>query len=113
MALIYIIGSALFMGISYSLTPSSKNKIEKESEDLNYMLIQNGSEYKLVSSEKDDLGVNFQEKSRNIIKLCKEYCGINLTLNNGKGRKKVIRYIREYERMGKVEFIRYYKKKTI
>lgn len=110
MALIYIIGSALFMGISYSLTPSTKEKVE---EDLNYMLIQNGSEYKLVSSEKDDLGINFQEKSRNLIKLCKECCGINLTLNNGKGRKKVIRYIRDYESMGKVEFIRFYNKKTI
>lgn len=113
MALIYIIGSALFMGISYSLTPSSKDKIETVEEDLNYMLIQNGSEYKLVSSEQDDLGISFQEKSRKLIKLCKEYCGINLTLNTGKGRRKVIRYIREYERMGKVEFIRFYNKKTI
>jgi len=113
MALIYIIGSALFMGISYSLTPLSKDKIEKEDEDLNYMLIRNGSEYKLVSSEKEELGVTFQEKSRNLIKVCKEECGLNLTLNNKKGRKKVIRYIRDYERMGKVEFIRYYKKKTI
>jgi len=114
MALIYIIGSALFMGISYSLTPSTKDKIEIEKEeDLNYMLIRNGSEFKLVSSEKDDLGVNFQEKSRSLIKLCKEDCGLNLTLKTTKGRKKVIRYIRDYERMGKVEFIRYYKKKTI
>jgi|TARA_B110001469_G_C9341651_1_gene180992 hypothetical protein len=111
MALIYIIGSAFIMGISYSLTSSTKEKIEKVSEDLNYMLIKNVSEYKLVSSEKDDLGVNFQEKSRKLIKLCKEECGINLTLNNNKGRKKIIRYIRDYDRMGKVEFIRYYNKK--
>lgn len=75
------------------------------------MLIRNGSEYKLVSSDKDDLGVNFQEKSKQLIKVCKEECGLNLTLNNRKGRQKVIRYIRDYERMGKIEFIKYYNKK--
>jgi hypothetical protein len=115
----YIIGSgltALIGGISYNYLFIRKEKLE-ENEDLNesikYSLIDEKLTDNLVSSkETPKLGITFKEKSDSIVKICREDCGFECRNNSKKDRQKLLRYIREYEKLGKVGFINNHKKKT-
>ena len=114
----YIIGSgltALIGGISYNYLFIRKEKLE-ENEDLNesikYSLIDEKLTDNLVSSkETPKLGITFKEKSDYIVKICREDCGFECRNNSKKDRQKLLRYIREYEKLGKVGFINNHKKK--
>jgi len=119
MALVsYIIGSgltAIIGGISYNylfIKEENLEDIEDLSESINYSLIDEKLNDNLVSSkETPKLGVTFKEKSNSIIKICKEDCGFEFRNNSKKDRQKLLRYIREYERLGKVGFVNNHKKK--
>ena len=111
----YIIGSgltALIGGISYNYL-----FIKEEKEDLNvsinYSLIDEKLNDNLVSSkETPKLGITFKDKSNSIIKICREDCGFECRNNSKKDRQKLLRYIREYEKLGKLGFVNNHKKKS-
>jgi hypothetical protein len=114
----YIIGSgltALIGGISYNYLFIKEENIEAQndlSESINYSLIDEKLNDNLVSSkETPKLGVTFKEKSDTIVKICREDCGFECRNNSKKDRQKLLRYIREYEKIGKVGFINIHKKK--
>ena len=119
MALIsYIVGSgltALIGGVSYRYFSGKKENeaLNKDlNESINYSLIDEKLIETLVSSKKTPpLGVTFQEKSNSIIKICREDCGFECRKNSKKDRQKLLRYIREYEKLGKVGFVNNHKKK--
>jgi len=119
MALVsYIIGSgltAIIGGISYNylfIKEENLEDIEDLSESINYSLIDEKLNDNLVSSkETPKLGVTFKEKSNSIIKICKEDCGFEFRNNSKKDRQKLLRYIREYEKIGKLGFVTNHKKK--
>jgi hypothetical protein len=116
----YIVGSgltALISGVSYKYF-SYKKDIEEleESTDLNgsinYSLIDEKLKETMVSSKKSpSLGVTFQDKCTSIIKICREDCGFDCRNNGKKDRQKLLRYIREYEKIGKIGFVTNHKKK--
>jgi len=114
----YIVGSgltALIGGVSYRYF-SSKTENEDLNEDLNesinYTLIDEKLKETLVSSKKTpSLGVTFQDKCNSIIKICREDCGFECRKNSKKDRQKLLRYIREYEKLGKIGFVNNHKKK--
>ena len=116
----YIVGSgltALISGVSYKYF-SYKKDIEEleESTDLNgsinYSLIDEKLKETMVSSKKSpSLGVTFQDKCTSIIKICREDCGFECRNNGKKNRQKLLRYIREYEKLGKIGFVNNHKKK--
>jgi hypothetical protein len=119
MALIsYIVGSgltALIGGVSYKFF-SSKKEIDTNLEDLNesinYSLIDEKLKETVVSSKKSPkLGITFQDKCKSIIKICKEDCGFECRNNGKKDRQKLLRYISEYEKIGKLGFVANHKKK--
>ena len=119
MALIsYIVGSgltALIGGVSYRYF-SGKTENEALNEDLNesinYSLIDEKLKETVVSSKKTpSLGVTFQDKCNSIIKICREDCGFECRKNSKKDRQKLLRYIREYEKLGKLGFVNNHKKK--
>ena len=67
-----------------------------------------------VSSNKSlSLGITFAQKCQAITNLCKSKCGFDpnhkYTKNN---RQKLMRYIKEYERIGLNQFIKNHKKKN-
>jgi len=118
MALIsYIVGSsltALIGGVSYNYLFSKKDiEINKDlNETIKYALIDEKLKETIVSSSKSpSLGVTFQDKSNSIILLCREECGFECRNNSKKDRQKLLRYIREYEKVGKIGFIHNHKKK--
>ena len=119
MALIsYIVGSgltALIGGVSYryfSGKTENEELNEELNESINYSLIDEKLIETMVSSKKSpSLGVTFQEKSNSIIKICKDDCGFECRKNSKKDRQKLLRYIREYEKLGKLGFINNHKKK--
>ena len=119
MALIsYIVGSgltALIGGVSYKFFISKKEidtNLEDLNESINYSLIDEKLNDNLVSSkETPKLGITFKDKSNSIIKICREDCGFECRNNSKKDRQKLLRYIREYEKIGKVGFINIHKKK--
>ena len=114
----YIVGSgltALIGGVSYRYF-SGKTENEDLNEDLNesinYALIDEKLKETLVSSKKTpSLGVTFQDKCNSIIKICREDCGFECRKNSKKDRQKLLRYIREYEKIGKLGFVNNHKKK--
>jgi hypothetical protein len=115
MALIsYIVGSgltALIGGVSYRYF-SGKKENEDLNESINYSLIDEKLKETVVSSKKSpSLGVTFQDKCNSIIKICREDCGFECRKNSKKDRQKLLRYIREYEKLGKVGFVNNHKKK--
>ena len=118
----YIIGSgltALIGGISYNYLFIKENKIEDNedlnedlNESINYSLIDEKLNDNLVcSKETPKLGITFKDKSNSIIKICKEECGFEFINNSKKDRQKLLRYIREYEKIGKLGFVNNHKKK--
>jgi hypothetical protein len=113
----YIVGSgltALIGGVSYRYLYSEKEINIKEdlNESINYSLIDEKFKETVVSSKKTPpLGITFQDKSNSIIKICREDCGFECRKNNKKDRQKLLRYIREYEKLGKIGFITNHKKK--
>lgn len=114
----YIIGSgltALIGGISYNYLVIKEENIEEKnnlSESINYSLIDEKLNDNLVSSKATpNLGVTFKDKSNSIIKICREDCGFECRNNSKKDRQKLLRYIREYEKIGKIGFINNHMKK--
>jgi len=113
----YIIGSgltALIGGFSYNYLFIKEEKEEKEAlnESINYSLIDEKLNDNLVSSkETPKLGITFKDKSNSIIKICREDCGFECRNNSKKDRQKLLRYIREYEKLGKLGFVNNHKKK--
>ena len=114
----YIIGSgltALIGGISYNYLVSKEEVQESKSlnESINYSLIDEKLNDNLVSSkETPKLGITFKDKSNSIIKICREDCGFECRNNSKKDRQKLLRYIREYEKLGKLGFVNNHKKKS-
>ena len=110
----YIVGSSLtaLIGINY-LFNKKDNEINKDLNDsINYALIDEKLKEIIVSSSKSpSLGITFQDKSNSIILLCREECGFECRNNTKKDRQKLLRYIREYEKNGKLGFIHNHKKK--
>jgi len=124
MAIPYIIGSgltALLGGISYRYFLDDEKIVDelKQTEKIDYSLIDEKLNEIVVSSNKSPLlGVTFKEKSNSIIKICNEQCGLSITYYNSKAiRKRLGKYIREYEKIGLDGFIynhkKILKKKTI
>lgn len=114
----YIIGSgltALIGGISYNYLFIKEEKLlenEDLNESINYSLIDEKLNDNLVcSKETPKLGITFKDKSNSIIKICKEECGFEFINNSKKDRQKLLRYIREYEKIGKLGFVNNHKKK--
>jgi hypothetical protein len=113
----YIIGSgltALIGGISYNYLFSKEEVQERQSlnESINYSLIDEKLNDNLVSSKQSPkLGVTFKDKCNAIIIICKEDCGFECRDNSKKDRQKLLRYIREYEKIGKLGFVNNHKKK--
>lgn len=120
MAFPYILGSTVFSilgGISFKLynynnqsTPIKQN-LENS---IDYSLIDNNLKEITVSSNKSpSLGITFAQKCQAITNLCKSKCGFDpnhkYTKNN---RQKLMRYIKEYERIGLNQFIKNHKKKN-
>jgi len=120
MALIsYIVGSgltALIGGVSYRYFSGKTEKDLVLDDDLNdsinYSLIDEKLKETIVSSKKSpNLGITFQDKSNSIIKICKEECGFECRNSGKKDRQKLLRYIREYEKIGKIGFVSNHSKK--
>ena len=114
----YIIGSgltALIGGISYNYLFIKEEKLlenEDLNESINYSLIDEKLNDNLVcSKETPKLGITFKDKSNSIIKICKEECGFEFINNSKKDRQKLLRYIREYEKIGKLGFVNNHNKK--
>ena len=114
----YIIGSgltALIGSISYNYLFIKEEKLlenEDLNESINYSLIDEKLNDNLVcSKETPKLGITFKDKSNSIIKICKEECGFEFINNSKKDRQKLLRYIREYEKIGKLGFVNNHKKK--
>ena len=111
----YIIGSgltALIGGFSYNYLFIKEEK-EDLTESINYSLIDEKLNDNLVSSkETPKLGITFKDKSNSIIKICREDCGFECRNNSKKDRQKLLRYIREYEKLGKLGFVNNHKKKS-
>ena len=120
MALPYIIGSTVFSilgGISFNLY-NNHNKLHHSKQNLensiDYSLIDNNLKEITVSSNKSpSLGITFAQKCQAITNICKSKCGFEpnhkYTKNN---RQKLMRYIKEYERIGLNQFIKNHKKKN-
>jgi len=114
----YIIGSgltALIGGISYNYLFIKEEKLLENkdlNESINYSLIDEKLNDNLVcSKETPKLGITFKDKSNSIIKICKEECGFEFINNSKKDRQKLLRYIREYEKIGKLGFVNNHNKK--
>ena len=104
MALPYIIVSGLLGGISYSYY-TTISKLELKDSSINYSLIDSKMKELVVTSNvSPSLGVNFKDKCVSIIKICNEDC------NSKRTRKRLGKYIKEYERIGLDRFIHNHKK---
>lgn len=120
MALPYIIGSTVFsiLGrISFNLynnnniTTITNNSL---SNSIDYSLVDyNLKEITVSSNKSPSLGITFAQKCHAITNICKSKCGFDpnhkYTKNN---RQKLMRYIKEYERIGLNQFIKNHKKKN-
>ena len=120
MALPYIIGSTVFSilgGISFNLynnnniTTITNNSL---SNSIDYSLVDyNLKEITVSSNKSPSLGITFAQKCHAITNICKSKCGFDpnhkYTKNN---RQKLMRYIKEYERIGLNQFIKNHKKKN-
>ena len=119
MALPYIIGSTVFSilgGISFNLYNNHTNlsPIKQNIENsIDYSLVDyNLKEITVSSNKSPSLGITFAQKCHAITNICKSKCGFDpnhkYTKNN---RQKLMRYIKEYERIGLNQFIKNHKKK--
>ena len=118
MALPYIIGSTVFSilgGLSYTFYNNNTNNPPINlHHSIDYSLVDNNLKDIIVSSNKSpSLGITFAQKCQTITNLCKSKCGFDpnhkYTKNN---RQKLMRYIKEYERIGLNQFIKNHKKKN-
>ena len=120
MALPYILGSTVFSilgGISFKLYNNNNSytpKTQNLEHSIDYSLVDNNLKEIIVSSNKSpSLGITFAQKCQAITNLCKSKCGFDpnhkYTKNN---RQKLMRYIKEYERIGLNQFIKNHKKKN-
>ena len=118
MAFPYIIGSTLVSilgGLSYKYFNNNPNTPKKNiNNSIDYSLIDNNLKEITVSSNKSPpLGITFAQKCQTITNICKSKCGFDpnhkYTKNN---RQKLMRYIKEYERIGLNQFIKNHKKKN-
>ena len=111
MALPYIIVSGLLGGISYSYY-TTISKLELKDSSINYSLIDSKMKELVVTSNvSPSLGVNFKDKCVSIIKICNEDCNMKCIYDNSKRtRKRLGKYIKEYERIGLDRFIHNHKK---
>ena len=120
MALPYILGSTVFSilgGISFKLynnNNSNTQKTQNLENSIDYSLVDNNLKEIIVSSNKSpSLGITFAQKCQAITNICKSKCGFEpnhkYTKNN---RQKLMRYIKEYERIGLNQFIKNHKKKN-
>ncbi len=120
MALPYIIGSTVFsiLGrISFNLYNNNTNlhPIKQNLENsIDYSLVDyNLKEITVSSNKSPSLGITFAQKCHAITNICKSKCGFDpnhkYTKNN---RQKLMRYIKEYERIGLNQFIKNHKKKN-
>jgi len=120
MALPYIIGStvsSILRRISFNLynnntkLPPIKQNLENS---IDYSLVDyNLKEITVSSNKSPSLGITFAQKCHAITNICKSKCGFDpnhkYTKNN---RQKLMRYIKEYERIGLNQFIKNHKKKN-
>ena len=134
----YIVGgsvSSILGGISYYLysdtndTQNDENKINKKDEQNKnihetnldkpnalheYSVIDDNlkEEYYYSNKYKQKLGVSTTTRFENIIKILNTQCNrkISNTNFNNKIRKKLFRYLNEYESLGHYQFIHKYKK---
>ena len=120
MAFPYILGSTVFSilgGISFKLYNNNNSytpKTQNLEHSIDYSLVDNNLKEIIVSSNKSpSLGITFAQKCQAITNLCKSKCGFDpnhkYTKNN---RQKLMRYIKEYERIGLNQFIKNHKKKN-
>ena len=120
MALPYIIGSTVFSilgGISFKLYNNNHNNTIKSNNlnnSIDYSLVDyNLKEITVSSNKSPTLGITFAQKCQAITNICKSKCGFDpnhkYTKNN---RQKLMRYIKEYERIGLNQFIKNHKKKN-
>ena len=55
---------------------------------------------------KNNLGNTFKEKRESIIKICKDECKLKMNMHSKKRfRDRIKKYIREYEKVGHVQFV--------
>ena len=120
MALPYIIGSTVFSilgGISLKLYNNNNSptiNTTNLNDSIDYSLVDyNLKEITVSSNKSPSLGITFAQKCQAITNLCKSKCGFDpnhkYTKNN---RQKLMRYIKEYERIGLNQFIKNHKKKN-
>ena len=120
MALPYIIGSTVFSilgGISFNLYNNNTNlhPIKQNLENsIDYSLVDyNLKEITVSSNKSPSLGITFAQKCHAITNICKSKCRLYTNKKNTKNnRQKLMRYIKEYERIGLNQFIKNHKKKN-
>ena len=120
MALPYILGSTVFSilgGISFKLYNNNNSytpKTQNLEHSIDYSLVDNNLKEIIVSSNKSpSLGITFAQKCHAITNLCKSKCGFDPNHKYSKNnRQKLMRYIKEYERIGLNQFIKNHKKKN-
>ena len=89
-------------------------KTQNLENSIDYSLIDNNLKEITVSSNKSpSLGITFAQKCQAITNLCKSKCGFDPNHKYSKNnRQKLMRYIKEYERIGLNQFIKNHKKKN-
>ena len=103
---LYIVGSAVTLGgLRYKYMKTEETLDGECTENINYDLIRENLKSNIVNSSKS-LGITFSDKCDTIIKICKEKCGKDCSKVGKKNRQKMMRYIREYERIGEEAFIK-------
>tara|TARA_B110000285_G_C14534950_1_gene342427 strand:+ start:94 stop:468 length:375 start_codon:yes stop_codon:yes gene_type:complete len=117
---IYEIGSGLSsligsFGLNYFKKTKSDNIIVENinNKSIKYNMVDESLKETIVSSsEQIYLGVTFNDKCNKLIQICKDECGININNKGTQNRKKLLRYINEYNRIGYDAFINNHKKKN-
>ena len=124
----YVLGSGAFAFASkitynyftYTKNTTNTNKLIKETNiddlknEVEFNLIDNNLEEKEVNSDtkyKKNIGVTISQKINAIKKICIEECGFNNFSNDKKTRQRIIRYAKEYEKIGHDRFIDCHRKK--
>ena len=86
--------------------------IKEEINKLNTNITNINNVNKIIDEKNNNtyLGRTRNQKMDNIRRICRDDCNIILNSNNKKFRNKLIRYIKEYENKGHLEFILKYNK---
>ena len=118
----YVLGSgavAFASKITYNYFTHSNSSVKETNIDdlkneVEFNLINNDLQEKKVNSDtkfKKDIGVTLSQKIDAIKKICIEECGFNNFSNDKKTRQRIIRYAKEYEKIGHDRFIDCHQKK--